>query len=188
MDFSESLLRIRFFPSWSRGCRSVLWEQLTECNKQTAHISATKGMKCNNMHASNMRLLMKDRSKGTFDAIQTHVRHKLLRSFWVPWWPIYFWGPKRVNVCMHACGKKVIFPSWTLKSGSTGLEWAFVVQEVGFSQQFGTRSAHPQFVKANVVRSLIRTKDNLSTTTDFEVEGIGCILEENRYDASSARN
>ncbi|EYB95418.1 hypothetical protein Y032_0160g3342 [Ancylostoma ceylanicum] len=49
------------------------------------------------------------------------------------------------------------------------------------------RSAHPQFVKANVVRNLIRTKDKLCSRTDPEFERtISRILEENGYIASRA--
>ncbi|EYC10986.1 hypothetical protein Y032_0053g2410 [Ancylostoma ceylanicum] len=49
------------------------------------------------------------------------------------------------------------------------------------------RSAHPQFVKANVVRNLIRTKDKLCSRADPEVERtISRILEENGYVANRA--
>ncbi|EYC06584.1 hypothetical protein Y032_0075g972 [Ancylostoma ceylanicum] len=47
------------------------------------------------------------------------------------------------------------------------------------------RSAHPHFIKANVVRNLIRTKDKLCTTKDLEVEKtISRILEENGYNGN----
>ncbi|EYC09600.1 hypothetical protein Y032_0059g2956 [Ancylostoma ceylanicum] len=47
------------------------------------------------------------------------------------------------------------------------------------------RSAHPHFIKANVVRNLIRTKDKLCTTKDLEVEKtISLILEENGYNGN----
>ncbi|EYC15426.1 hypothetical protein Y032_0037g3514 [Ancylostoma ceylanicum] len=46
-----------------------------------------------------------------------------------------------------------------------------------------SRSAHPQFIKANVVRNLMKTKGKLCTATDVGVEKtISRILEENGYD------
>ncbi|EYC15205.1 hypothetical protein Y032_0037g3382 [Ancylostoma ceylanicum] len=46
-----------------------------------------------------------------------------------------------------------------------------------------SRSAHPKFIKANVVRNLMKTKGKLCTATDVGVERkIARILEENGYD------
>ncbi|EYB85791.1 hypothetical protein Y032_0290g1522 [Ancylostoma ceylanicum] len=47
-----------------------------------------------------------------------------------------------------------------------------------------SRSAHPVFVKANMVRNLLKTKDKLCRTTDVMVEdSVACILEQNGYRA-----
>ncbi|EYB91798.1 hypothetical protein Y032_0202g1796 [Ancylostoma ceylanicum] len=45
-----------------------------------------------------------------------------------------------------------------------------------------SRSAHPIFVKANMVRNFLKTKEKLCTTTNSAVEGhVSRILEENGY-------
>ncbi|EYB95653.1 hypothetical protein Y032_0157g3192 [Ancylostoma ceylanicum] len=47
-----------------------------------------------------------------------------------------------------------------------------------------SRSAHPNFIKANVVRNFLRTKDKLRSATDPNVEReVARILDTNGYNA-----
>ncbi|EYC33600.1 hypothetical protein Y032_0002g888 [Ancylostoma ceylanicum] len=52
-----------------------------------------------------------------------------------------------------------------------------------------SKSAHPQFIKANVVRNLMKTEEKLCTATDVGVERtVARILEENGYDGNPTTN
>ncbi|EYC19331.1 hypothetical protein Y032_0024g1025 [Ancylostoma ceylanicum] len=61
-------------------------------------------------------------------------------------------------------------------------EWLWYKKPASANILVHSRSAHPNYVKANVVRNLMKTKHKLCTTTDVTVETtITRILDENGY-------